>query len=100
MADTRTYNDIAIVGLSCRFPGDATCPDAFLGMLRKGDSAWSTVPKNRFNIDAYYHPSYDRRGTSVTKGGHFLKQDPAHFDASFCELLLQESSRCWSRLRL
>jgi acyl transferase domain-containing protein len=53
---------IAIVGMSCRFPGDADTPQGFWDLLSQGKDAWSEVPKDRFNIDAYYHPSSDREG--------------------------------------
>lgn len=51
---------IAVVGMSIRFPGEATSPEAFWDMLVAGRSAWSEIPKNRFNVDAYYHPNPDR----------------------------------------
>lgn len=81
---TRYDGDVAIIGMSCRFPGDATSPEAFLEVLKNGESAWSEVPKDRFDIDAYYHPSHDRRGTTVARGGYFLKEDPGNWDAPFC----------------
>ncbi len=46
--------------MSIRFPGDATSPDAFWDMLMAGRSAWSEIPANRFNIDAWYHEDPDR----------------------------------------
>jgi len=72
---------IAVVGMACRFPDDATCPSAFYDMLANSRSAWSEVPKNRFNVDSYYHPSNTRIGSTNTKGAHWVKQDPAVFDA-------------------
>lgn len=53
---------IAIVGMSCRFPGKAENPQGFFEMLARGESAWSELPKTRFEIEAYYHPSIDRDG--------------------------------------
>lgn len=73
--------DIAVVGLGCRFPGDAKSPSEFYDMLMKGRTGWSEVPKDRFNVDAYWHPSYDRKGTIVSRGAHFLQEDVALFDA-------------------
>ncbi|KAI1124687.1 putative polyketide synthase [Nemania abortiva] len=73
---------VAVVGMACRFPGDATSPAAFYDMLVNGRSAWSEVPKNRYNIDAYWHPSKDRVGTTTARGAHWMKEDPALFDAS------------------
>ncbi|KAE9375002.1 putative lovastatin nonaketide synthase [Stipitochalara longipes BDJ] len=74
---------IAIVGMSCRFPGEAENPQGFFEMLARGENAWSEVPKSRFDIDAYYHPSVDRDGTIATKSGFFLKQDVSKWDAAF-----------------
>lgn len=53
---------IAIIGMSCRFPGDADSIDGFWEVLSKRRSAWSEVPKDRFNAEAYFHPSSDRQG--------------------------------------
>lgn len=72
---------VAVVGMACRFPDDATSPDAFYDMLSSGRSAWSEVPANRFKIDSYYHPSGERVGTTQARGAHWMKEDPALFDA-------------------
>ena len=53
---------IAIVGMSCRFPGEADTPEGFWNLLARGESAWSKIPKNRFDVDAYYHPFTEREG--------------------------------------
>ncbi|KAI2470151.1 ketoacyl-synt-domain-containing protein [Annulohypoxylon bovei var. microspora] len=54
---------IAVVGLGCRFPGNATSPVALWEMLEKGESAWSEIPSSRMNIASYFHPSGNRQGT-------------------------------------
>jgi acyl transferase domain-containing protein len=54
---------IAIVGLSCRFPGDATSPENFWKFLAEGRSAWTEVPETRFNQKAFFHPQAVRPGT-------------------------------------
>ena len=54
---------IAIIGMSCKFPGDATGPEALWKLCEKGRSAWSEIPRDRFNKDAFYHPSGDRMTT-------------------------------------
>ncbi|KAL2008035.1 hypothetical protein VTN00DRAFT_8017 [Thermoascus crustaceus] len=74
---------IAIVGMACRLPGDAVNPDKLWDMCARKQSAWSEVPKDRFNIDAFYHPNADRNGCINNRGGYFLKEDIAAFDASF-----------------
>ncbi|KAL9085033.1 MAG: hypothetical protein Q9165_007774 [Trypethelium subeluteriae] len=72
---------IAVVGVGCRFPGEARSPQAFFEMLSQGRAAWSEVPKDRYSIDQYYHPFNNRAGTTNSKGAHFLAEDPGLFDA-------------------
>src|SRR3954466_2628307 len=54
---------IAIVGMSCRFPGDATDPSKLWDLCVNGRSAWSEIPESRFNRDAWYHPDKEHIGT-------------------------------------
>ncbi|KAH6656537.1 hypothetical protein BKA67DRAFT_531802 [Truncatella angustata] len=82
---------IAVVGLGCRFPGDATSPQALWDMLLRGDSAWSEFPENRVRISAYFHPSASRQGGICFRGAHFLKQNVAAFDSSFFSIPADEA---------
>ena len=79
---------VAVVGMACRFPDDATSPDAFYEMLVNGRAAWSEVPENRFKIDSYWHPSGERVGFTQARGAHWMKEDPALFDAPVSECAL------------
>ncbi|RYP61834.1 hypothetical protein DL770_009703 [Monosporascus sp. CRB-9-2] len=75
---------IAIIGMGCRFPGGANSPEALWKLLAEGRSAWREFPKERFNWDAFYHPHPEVGGVSINhKGGHYLDQDIAAFDAGF-----------------
>lgn len=38
------------------------------------------VPKSRFNIDAYLHPSNERPGSFNVPGGYFIDEDLEAFD--------------------
>jgi len=67
-------NDIAIVGIGLRFPGDASSPEELWKVLECGESQWSEFPKDRLNIDGYYHPSGDRQG-SVSEQQHTSGRD-------------------------
>ena len=51
---------IAVIGYSLKFPQDATSPEDFWQMLLHGRSAMTEVPKDRWNIDGFYHPNPDR----------------------------------------
>ncbi|KAK8075032.1 polyketide synthase [Apiospora hydei] len=83
---------IAVVGMGCRFPGNATSPDNLWNMLKQGESAWSTFPVDRVNIASYFHPSGNRQGSICFNGAHFLKQDVAAFDASFFSIPTDEAN--------
>ncbi|KAL2849689.1 beta-ketoacyl synthase [Aspergillus pseudodeflectus] len=91
---------IALVGMACRFPGDATDTTKFWQMLYKGESAWSEVPESRFNANAFHHPDSNRNGTFHTHGGHFLKQDVSVFDAPFFGITPSEARAMDPQLRL
>jgi acyl transferase domain-containing protein len=74
---------IAIVGMSCRLPGGANSPEQLWDMLEQGRNAWTDVPKDRFRWESFYHPDSDLPNTTNHRGGHFLDQDVAAFDAKF-----------------
>ncbi|KAL6719039.1 hypothetical protein ACLMJK_003274 [Lecanora helva] len=83
-------HSVAITGLSCRFPGDGDNIDHFWESICLGQSAWSEIPKSRFNVDAF-HSTSGKVNTSVTRGAHFLKQDITRFDANFFGLSKAEA---------
>ena len=56
-------DDIAIVGVGLRFPGEAKSPDTLWEVLEEGRSQWTEFPKDRLNINGYYHPGGERQGT-------------------------------------
>jgi hypothetical protein len=62
---------IAIIGMSCRFPGDATSPERLWKMCSEGRSAWSAIPRERWASEAFYHPDSYKKGSV---GLHFVKQ--------------------------
>ncbi|KAJ8071243.1 hypothetical protein OCU04_001578 [Sclerotinia nivalis] len=54
---------LAIVGLSFKFPEDATSPKAFWKMMAEKRNTMTEIPKDRMNIDAFYHPDKARVDT-------------------------------------
>ncbi|EFQ36694.1 KR domain-containing protein [Colletotrichum graminicola] len=83
---------IAVVGLSCRFPGDATDPSKFWDMLKNGRDGY-TPQTNRYNEDAFHHPGGNNKRQNVlpVKGGYMLKQDPYVWDAAFFNITAAEA---------
>ena len=59
----KALEPIAIVGFSLRFPHEATSPKAFWDMLAEKQCAMTEWPKDRVNIDAFYHPDSNRCDT-------------------------------------
>lgn len=64
---------IAVIGMGCRFPGDATSPEALWEMLLRGESAWSEFPEDRVKISSYYHPSGTRQGSVSCNQSYFVR---------------------------
>lgn len=90
MADNQPM-PIAIVGMSCRLPGDVSNPGQFYRMLCRKRSGWSQVPKDRFNAEAYRHPNPDKKGCMNSQGGYFIKDDISMFDAAFFDITKKEA---------
>jgi acyl transferase domain-containing protein len=66
-----TNEPIAVVGLSCRFPG-ADSPAAYWALLRDGRDGIRTVPPDRWDIDAYYDENPDAPGKMYSRFGGFV----------------------------
>lgn len=54
---------IAIIGLSCKFAGDASSPEKLWDLLAEGRNAWSEIPSSRFNPKAVYHSDSEKLST-------------------------------------
>ena len=74
---------IAIIGMSCRFPDGANNPKKLWSMIEEGRNAWTDVPADRYNWKSFYHPDADSSTGHNHRGGHYLDQDIAAFDAGF-----------------
>lgn len=79
-------NGIAIIGIGCRFPGDANDLDSFWRLLVEGRDAVSDVPPDRWNIERYYDAEAGLTGKSIARGGGFINGidqfDPQFFRIS------------------
>jgi hypothetical protein len=63
MNPSNVREDVAIIGFSFRFPQEACDEESFWEMLVQKRSAMTEIPKDRWNVDAFYHPDKDRKET-------------------------------------
>ncbi|KAJ5675037.1 Acyl transferase/acyl hydrolase/lysophospholipase [Penicillium maclennaniae] len=74
---------IAVIGMSCKFSGGASNPEKLWDLMASGKTGWSEIPEDRYNLKGVYHSNHERNSTTHVKGGHFLDDDVAAFDAAF-----------------
>ncbi|MCJ1678343.1 acyltransferase domain-containing protein [Streptomyces sp. APSN-46.1] len=74
---------IAIVGMSCRLPGEVSSPEELWRLVATGTDGVSDFPKDRgWDLDSVYHPDIDHQGTTYVKEAGLL-HGAGEFDASF-----------------
>ena len=90
---TTTHDEpIAIIGMSCRFPGGANDPEAFWTLLRDGTDAITEVPPDRWDADEFHDPDPNARGKIYARRSGFLQNvDVSHFDAAFFHIAPAEA---------
>ncbi|WP_447042262.1 type I polyketide synthase [Streptomyces sp. DSM 118878] len=78
-----TDEPIAIIGMSCRFPGGVRTPEALWDLLMTESDVISGFPEDRdWDIDSLYDPDPEKSGTSYVRAGGFL-DEVGHFDPAF-----------------
>lgn len=81
---------VAIVGMAMRLPGGIHNAEDFWDLLINKRNGQCRVPKDRYNIDAWYGPG--KSGHVGTQHGYFLEDlNLSHIDASFWSLTKQEA---------
>ena len=81
---------IAIVGMSCRFPGDVDSPNSFWKLLQRKTDAISEVPNDRWATDKYHDADPAVPGKMISCSGGFIP-NLYHFDASFFRISPREA---------
>ncbi|MEV0775478.1 type I polyketide synthase [Streptomyces sp. NPDC050428] len=80
---TTTDEPIAIVGMSCRYPGDIASPEDLWRLVSGGVDAISDFPRDRgWDVEGVYDPEPGVEGKSYVREGGFLT-GAADFDAGF-----------------
>lgn len=91
---------IAIVGMACRYPGGSNSLEEFWHLLESGMDGVCEIPKERFDLTAYYDPSFDVQGKMYTRSGGFLNVPVDLFDAEFFGISPKEAQEMDPQQRL
>ena len=89
---------IAIIGMSCRFPG-ANDPQAFWQLMREGRDAIREVPAERWDLQTFYDPDSTAPGKMNTRWGGFL-DSVDRFDSHTFGISPREAERMDPQQRL
>ncbi|KAF9889867.1 hypothetical protein FE257_006957 [Aspergillus nanangensis] len=88
----REDSKIAIVGMSCRFPGGANDLESFWDLLQEGRDVHQKVPADRYDVETHTDISGKTRNTSLTPFGCFIDH-PGLFDAGFFDMSPREAAQ-------
>lgn len=90
--------EVAIVGISCRFPGARNAYE-FWKVLAGGVSTIREIPPERWSIDGFYSPDFEQPNRSVSKWGGFLDEIDK-FDHRFFNISPREAKNMDPQQRL
>lgn len=93
-----TTEPIAIIGSSCRFPGEVNSPSGLWELLRRPRDL--RKPIDRFNTNSFYHPDGTHHGTTNVLESYLLSEDYRRFDAQFFNIQPAEAESIDPQQRL
>ncbi len=90
---------IAVIGIGCRFPGFADCPEALWQLLQDGRCTTAEIDAERWDADAYFDPDPATPGKISTRYASLLDRVDS-FDAQFFGIAPREANQMDPQQRL
>lgn len=87
-----TNQEIAIIGMACRFPGEATSPEGYWDLLCQGIDATTDLPADRWSAERFHHADPSVPGKAYVRRGGYLKESIEGFDARFFGISPREAT--------
>lgn len=91
--ESGSFEPVAIIGMAMRLPGRVSSAEEFWDLLVQKRSGMCNVPKNRFNIEGFYHPSGKPGTISQTQAYYLENIDIESFDSSVFSITKKELER-------
>nr|POE74550.1 highly reducing polyketide synthase cla2 [Quercus suber] len=79
----KQHEPIAVIGIGCRLPGDASSPSKLWDALAAGRSGHCDVPRSRYNAAAFYQADASKPGSINSSTGYFIQEEIRNFDNAF-----------------
>lgn len=91
-AERERTEQIAIIGVGCRLPGNVTDLDSYWSLLENGIDAVSEMPEGRWNTSACYDKDRNKPG-KVYSNAMAVLEGADRFDADFFGISAREAER-------
>ena len=66
-------DEIAVVGVGCRFPGADNLSE-YWSLLMNGENHVKEIPKERWNVDAFYDDDPNKPGKTYVRKAGFVNR--------------------------